>query len=78
MPCKKFKLDKIMSGDAHTINILLNLFCEDNQGLLFIKDSILPEYSFIAIEGIWWSIEHCDDIQNEQTAFSLFQVKKII
>jgi hypothetical protein len=67
-----------MSGDAHSINTLLNLFCEENQGLLFIKDSILPEYSFIAIEGIWWSIEHCDDIQNEQTAFSLFQVKKII
>jgi hypothetical protein len=63
-----------MSGDIDAINNLLNLFRDDQQGLLFVKDSVLPEYTFIAIEAIWWSIEHCDDIQNEQTALNLFQV----
>jgi len=63
-----------MSGDGHSINTLLNLFRDEHQGLLFVKDTTLPEYSFIAIEAIWWSIEHCEDIKNEQTALSLFQV----
>jgi len=65
-----------MSGDEHSINILLNLCRDEHQGLLFVKDSALPEYSFIAIEAIWWSIEHCEDIKNEQTALSLFRVPK--
>jgi hypothetical protein len=63
-----------MSGDINAINDLLNLFRDEQQGLLFLKDSVLSEYTFIAIEAIWWSIEHCDDIQNEQTALNLFQV----
>jgi hypothetical protein len=63
-----------MSGDISAINNLLNLFRDEQQGLLFVKDSVLPEYTFIAIEAIWWAIEHCDDIQNEQTALNLFQV----
>lgn len=65
-----------MSGDTNAINSLLNLFRDEQQGLLFVKESLLPEYTFIAIEAIWWSIEHCDDIQNEQTALNLFQVKQ--
>jgi hypothetical protein len=64
-----------MSGDISAINNLLNLFRDEQQGLLFVKDSVLPEYTFIAIEAIWWAIEHCDDIQNEQTALNLFQVR---
>lgn len=63
-----------MSGDTDAINNLLNLFRDDQQGLLYVKDSVLPEHTFIAIEAIWWSIEHCDDIQTEQTALNLFQV----
>ncbi|CAF1152502.1 unnamed protein product [Rotaria sordida] len=70
---KTFKLDRIMSGDSDSINNLLNLFRDEQQGLSFVKDTILPEYSFIAIEAVWWSIEHCDDIQNEQTGVLLFQ-----
>jgi hypothetical protein len=65
-----------MSDDTNAIHNLLNLFRDEQQGLLFVKDSLLPEYTFIAIEAIWWSIEHCDDIQNEQTALNLFQVRK--
>lgn len=53
---------------------LLNLFRDEQQGLLFVQDSILPEYTFIAIEAIWWAIEHGEDIENEATALSLFQV----
>ncbi|CAF3826595.1 unnamed protein product [Adineta steineri] len=68
-----FKLSDIMSGDKDAINNLLNLFRDDQQGLLFVKDSVLPEHTFIAIEAIWWSIEHCEDIENEQTALDLFQ-----
>jgi len=64
-----------MSGDEKSINHLLHLLREEHQGLSFVKDFVLPEYSFIAIEAIWWSIEHCEDIQNEQIALSLFQVK---
>ena len=64
-----------MSGDSDAINNLLNLFRDDQQGLLFVKDSVLPEFAFIAIEAIWWSIEHCDEIQDEQTALNLFQVR---
>jgi hypothetical protein len=65
-----------LSGDINAINNVLNLFRDEYQGLPFIKDLSLPEYSFIGIEAIWWSIEHCDDIQNEQTALALFQVKE--
>jgi len=67
-----------MSGDINSINNLLNLFRDDQQGLLFVTDSVLPEHTFIAIEAIWWSIEHCEDIQNEQTALNLFQVHEKI
>lgn len=77
IPTQTFQLSNIMSGDTTAINNLLNLFRDDQQGLLYVKDSVLPEYTFIAIEAIWWSIEHCDDIQNEQTALNLFQVKRI-
>ncbi len=63
-----------MSNDINSINNLLNLFRDDQQGLLFVKDALLPEYTFIATEAIWWSIEHCEDIHNEQTALNLFQV----
>ncbi|CAF3237234.1 unnamed protein product [Rotaria sp. Silwood2] len=73
VPCKTFKLDGIMSGDSNAINNLLTLCRDEQQGLSFIKDAVLPENSFIAVEAVWWSIEHCDDIQNEQTGLSLFQ-----
>jgi hypothetical protein len=65
-----------MSDDENSIHNLLNLFRDEHQGLSFVKDAALPEYSFIAIEAIWWSIEHCDDIKNEQTALTLFQVRR--
>lgn len=65
-----------MSGDVTSINNLLTLFCDEYQGLSFVKDTLLPEYSFIAVEAIWWAIEHCEDIQNEHTAFVLFQVRE--
>lgn len=73
-PCKTFKLDPVMSGDENAINTLTSLLRDEQQGLSFIKDTVLPEYSFIAIEAIWWSIEHCEDIKNEQMALALFQV----
>ena len=66
-----------MNGDVDEINALLALFRTEHQGLLFVKDSVLPEFTFIAIEAIWWSIEHCVDIQTEQTALDLFQVREI-
>lgn len=53
---------------------LVNLMRDDHHGLLFVKDAELPEYSFIAIEAIWWSIERGKDIDHEQTAVSMFQV----
>ncbi len=62
-----------MSGDENSINMLLNLF-RDDQGLSFVKETFLPEYTFIAIEAIWWAIQHCDEIKNEETALRLFQV----
>lgn len=65
-----------MSGDENSINNLINLFRDEHQGLIFVKDTVLPEYSFIAIEAIWWAIEHCDDIQNEHTALLMFQVRE--
>ena len=74
IPTQMFQLSNIMSDDINSIHQLLRLFHDEQQGLLFIKDSVLPDYSFIAIEAIWWSIKHCDDIQNEQTALNLFQV----
>ncbi|CAF4072663.1 unnamed protein product, partial [Adineta steineri] len=73
IPVKTFKLAEIMSGDKNAINNLLSLFRDNQEGLLFVKDSVLPEHTFIAIEAIWWSIEHCEDIENEQTALNLFQ-----
>jgi len=76
IPTQTFQLSNITSDDTNAIHNLLNLFRDEQQGLLFVKDSLLPEYTFIAIEAIWWSIEHCDDIQNEQTALNLFQVRK--
>lgn len=69
-----FKLAGVMSGDTHAINDLLNACRDEQQGLSFVKDSALPECSFIAIEAIWWSIEHCEDIQTEQAGLTLFQV----
>ncbi|CAF1490955.1 unnamed protein product [Adineta steineri] len=50
-----FKLVDIMSGDKDAIN---NLFRDDQQDLLFIKDSIISKHTFIAIDAIWWSTEH--------------------
>ena len=64
-----------MSKDVNSINILLNLFRDEHQGLSFVKDNVLPEYSFIAIEAVWWAIEH-SDIENEQQSLTLFQVKE--
>ncbi|CAF1097604.1 unnamed protein product [Rotaria sordida] len=73
IPTQMFQLANIMSGDINSINSLLNLFQDEQQGLLFVKDSALPERTFIAIEAIWWSIEHGDDVENEQIAMILFQ-----
>ena len=73
-PNKTFNLSDVMSGDSQAISSLLSLFQDEQQGLSFVRDAVLPEYSFIAIEAVWWCIEHCDDIQDEQTAFLLFQV----
>lgn len=67
-----------MAGDSVAINNLLNLFKDEQQGLSFVKDAVLPEYTFIGIEAVWWAIEHCDDIQNEQKAVDLFQVYRQI
>jgi hypothetical protein len=78
IPIQTFKLANIMSNDAKSIKTLLNLFRDEQQGLLFVKDSVLPEHTFIAIEAIWWSIEHCEDIQDEKTALALFEVEKKI
>ena len=75
VPCKMFKLAGVMSGDTNAINDLLNACRDEHQGLLFIKDAALPECSFIAIEAIWWSIEHCEDIETEQAGLNLFQVE---
>lgn len=63
-----------MSGDEKALNALSSLFRDDHQGLSFIKDTVLPDYSFIAIEAIWWAIEHCEDIKDEKTALELFRV----
>jgi hypothetical protein len=74
-PCKTFKLANVMSGDENSIKSLLTLFRDDHQGLYFVKDCVLPEHSFIAIEATWWAIEHGEDITNEGTALKLFQVR---
>ncbi|CAF3911665.1 unnamed protein product [Adineta steineri] len=71
--CKTFKLTDIISENTSSINSFLALLRDEQQGLPFVKDSILPEYSFIAIEAIWWSMEHCEDIQDEKTALLLFR-----
>ncbi len=76
--CKTFKLNDTNSKDTNSINTVLTLLRDTDQGLPFVKDEALPEYSFIAIEAIWWSIEHCDDIKNEQTALVLFQVNETV
>ncbi|CAF3777058.1 unnamed protein product [Rotaria magnacalcarata] len=73
IPIQTFQLANVMSGDLSAINNLLNLFQNEQQGLLFVKDSVLPEYTFIGIEAIWWSIEHGDVIEDEKTALSLFE-----
>ncbi|UJR27809.1 hypothetical protein I4U23_009078 [Adineta vaga] len=80
-PTRTFSLYDVMSEDTQAINNLIALFQDEQQGLAFVKDNFLPEYSFIAIEAIWWCIEHCDDIYDEHTAFLLFELlynKKII
>ena len=72
-------LQYIFEGDETAINSLLNLLRDEQQGLPFVKDqfvSNLPEYSFVAIEAIWWAVEHCEDIKNEEQALELFQVNK--
>lgn len=71
-----FKSSKIFNGDIDAIDNLISLFQDGQQGLLFVKDAVLPEYTFIAIEAIWWSIEHGEDIENEEQAVSLFQVRR--
>lgn len=65
-----------MSDDSQATHELLNLLCDEQQGLSFVKDAALPECSFVAIEAIWWSIEHSEDIRNEETAVNLFRVRK--
>ena len=80
-PCrfvpKTFKSESLWSNDAQTIQDLLHLLRDEQQGLSFVKDAALPEYSFIAIEAIWWSIEHGEDVRNEETAMHIFQVGKV-
>ncbi|CAF3693460.1 unnamed protein product [Adineta steineri] len=56
----------IMSGDKDAIN---NLFRDDQLDLLFVKDSVISKHTFIAIDAIWWSIEHYEDIENEILMF---------
>ena len=73
-PLSTFELKSVMSGKPSAINDLLRLCRDEQQGLSFVKDGSLPEYTFVAIEAIWWSIEHCDDVRNEQIALDLFQV----
>ena len=50
---------------------------DEHHGLLFVKDNVLPEYTFIAIEAIWWSVDRGKDIDDEQTGVTLFQVSHI-
>ena len=59
----------------HAVEKLLVLLRDDQQGLLFVKDSVLPEYTFIAVEAIWWAIEHGEDIDSEPGGLLLFQVR---
>jgi hypothetical protein len=73
-PCKTFKLAEIISGDRQSTIELLNLMRDEQQGLSFVKDASLPEYTFVAIEATWWSIEHSNEIKNESAASELFQV----
>ncbi|CAF3363299.1 unnamed protein product [Rotaria socialis] len=73
VPFKTFKHEDLVSDDPGALQNLLVLLRDEHQGLLFVKDAILPEYSFVAIEAIWWAIEHGEDIQNEQAALSLFE-----
>ena len=70
-----FKLASILADDSVAIKNLLNLLRDEQQGLLFVKDNVLPEYTFIAIEAIWWAIEHGEDIEDEQTGLALFEVE---
>ncbi|CAM4745809.1 unnamed protein product [Rotaria magnacalcarata] len=73
VPLKTFKHEDLVSDKPGALQNLLMLLHDEHQGLLFVKDAILPEYSFVAIEAIWWAIEHGEDIQNEQAALSLFE-----
>lgn len=75
-PPKTFKLSDVLSGDPEAIKVLWTLFQDEQQGLPFVKDGVLPEHSFIAIEAIWWCIDHCDEIHDEHTALLLFQVTR--
>jgi len=70
---KTFKLADIMSEDKNAIDEFKTLLRDDHQGLHFVKDAVLPECSFIAIEAIWWSIEHCEEIKTEADALIFFQ-----
>lgn len=63
-----------MSEDKNAIHEFKTLLRDDHQGLHFVKDAVLPECSFIAIEAIWWSIEHCEEIKTEADALLFFQV----
>lgn len=63
-----------MNGDKGATQSFLDLLRDDQQGLLFVSDAILPGHSFIAIEAIWWAIQHGEDIDDEQNSLELFQV----
>lgn len=72
---RTFKRAKILADNNVAIENLMNLLRDEQQGLLFVKDLVLPEYTFIAIEAIWWAIEHGEDIEDEQTGLLLFEVR---
>lgn len=74
-PLKTFKLADIFAEKEESMNELINLMRDEQQGLSFVKDNVLPECSFVAIEALWWSIEHCEEIENETIAMNLFKVK---
>ena len=69
-----FQFAPIQAKDDEAIKNLLNLMRDEQHGLHFVTDAELPEYSFVAIEPIWSSNERGNDINDEQTAVSMFQV----